>query len=193
MSNLVAPEKGLTIALLQSVEGTGGPEGLAYIADRSLDATLLISRAHRAGPGQKVVVTTEFEKSRIKEDGVAAATPSSLIRDFSNSVVTTTFWPGPARCAREIKRVASSERSAMYASPSGPPVPSTLCKSAMVRPFSGATKLLISVLGREMIPEPLHKRSKKNSPVCFLYRNIPFPPIWFVRCKARRPSTSALI
>ena len=73
MSNLVAPEKGLTIALLQSVEGTGGPEGLAYIADRSLDATLLISRAHRAGPGQKVVVTTEFEKSRIKEDGVAAA------------------------------------------------------------------------------------------------------------------------
>jgi hypothetical protein len=73
MSNLVAPEKGLTIALFESVEGTGGPEGLAYISNRSLDAALLISRAHLAGPGQKVIVTTEFEKSRIKEDGVAAA------------------------------------------------------------------------------------------------------------------------
>jgi hypothetical protein len=37
------------------------------------DPTLLISRTHLAGPGQKVVVTTEFEKSRIKEDRVAAA------------------------------------------------------------------------------------------------------------------------
>ena len=73
MSNLVAPEKGLTIALLQSAEGPAGPEGLAYIADGTFDPTLLISRAHLAGPGQKVVVTTEFEKSRIKEDGVAAA------------------------------------------------------------------------------------------------------------------------
>jgi len=73
MSNLVAPKKGLTIALFQSVEGTGGPEGLAYIADGTFDPTLLISRAHLAGSGQKVVVTTEFEKSRIKEDGVAAA------------------------------------------------------------------------------------------------------------------------
>lgn len=34
---------------------------------------------------------------------------------------------------------------------------------------------------------------EEEQPVCFLYRNIPFPPIWFVRCKARRPSTSALI
>src|SRR5438067_5678 len=92
----------------------------------------------------------------------AAATPSSLIRDFSNSVVTTTFWPDPARCAREIKRFGSNVPSAMYASPSGPPVPSTLWKSAIVRPFFGATKLLINVLGREMIPEPWHKRAKKN-------------------------------
>ena len=80
MSNLVAPEKGLTIALFQSAEGTAGPEGLAYIANRSLDPTLLISRAHRAGPGQEMVVTAEFEKSRIKEDGVAAAFKTTLLR-----------------------------------------------------------------------------------------------------------------
>src|SRR5260370_13820985 len=73
MSNLVAQEKGLTIALFQSAEGAAGPEGLAYIADGTFDPTFLISRAHLAGPGQEVVVTTEFEKSRIKEDGVAAA------------------------------------------------------------------------------------------------------------------------
>src|ERR1700719_251440 len=73
MSDLVTPEKGLTIALFQRAEGTASPEGLAYIADRSLHATFLISRAHLTGPRQKVVVSTEFEKSRMKEDGVAAA------------------------------------------------------------------------------------------------------------------------
>src|SRR5260370_25839242 len=73
MSDLVGPEKGLTIALFQSAEGTAGPEGFAYIADRSLDPTLLISRAHRAGPGQEMVVTAEFEKPRMEVDGVAAA------------------------------------------------------------------------------------------------------------------------
>src|SRR5205814_1862921 len=67
----------------------------------------------------------------------AAATPSSLIRDFSNSVVTTTFWPDPARCAREIKRVGSNVPSAMYASPSGPPVPS----DSQVRILDGTEEL----------------------------------------------------
>src|SRR5881398_2447757 len=43
------------------------------VVTTTFDPTLLISRAHLAGPGQKVVVTTELEKSRIKEDGVAAA------------------------------------------------------------------------------------------------------------------------
>src|SRR5260370_27241585 len=73
MINLGAAEQGLTFALFQSAEGAAGPEGLAYIADGTFDPTFLISRAHLAGPGQEVVVTTEFEKSRIKEDGVAAA------------------------------------------------------------------------------------------------------------------------
>src|SRR5436305_15208289 len=103
MSNLVAPEKGLTIALFESVEGTGGPEGLPYIADRSLDATLLISRAHRAGPGQKVVVTTEFEKSRIKEDGVAAAFQHDTIESIVMGDAASST-PGRKRmelCAQE--------------------------------------------------------------------------------------------
>ncbi len=80
MSNLVAPEQGLTIALLQSAEGTTGPKGLAYVADGTFDPTFLISRAHLAGPGQKVVVTAEFEKSRIVEDsslGIGNAGPQS--------------------------------------------------------------------------------------------------------------------
>jgi hypothetical protein len=47
MSNLVAPEKGLTIALLQSVEGTGGPPTVAQafeIADYSRMASAALYR-----------------------------------------------------------------------------------------------------------------------------------------------------
>src|ERR1700677_5265137 len=71
MSYFVAPEKGLTIAFFQGGEATGCPERLPDVADGSLHSPFLISRADRAGSGQEMVVSTEFEKSRMEEDLVA--------------------------------------------------------------------------------------------------------------------------
>ena len=56
MSDLIAPEQGLAVAVGQCGEGAAGPEGIAYIADGAFHASFLIARAHLAGPWHKVIV-----------------------------------------------------------------------------------------------------------------------------------------
>src|ERR1035441_9108743 len=72
MRDLIAPEQRLAVAFGQRREGAAGPEGIAHIADGAFHASFLIARAHLAGPWHKVIVRTELDQARVKQDLIAA-------------------------------------------------------------------------------------------------------------------------
>ncbi len=71
MGNAVGPFGKLAIEVLERVEGSGGEERIAQVADGSLDSAFLISAGGRDGLWSKVVMPCELEKSRMKPDDVA--------------------------------------------------------------------------------------------------------------------------
>ena len=72
VSDLIAPEEGLAIALFQSGKAAAGPERFSYVANGSLHAPFLISCADGAGSRQAMIVSAEFEQAGMEVDGVTA-------------------------------------------------------------------------------------------------------------------------
>ena len=68
-----APGIGLTVEVGHVDIRARGEEGVAYIANGSLDAPLLISSSHRHRPGLEAVVTGELQQRGMKADGIALA------------------------------------------------------------------------------------------------------------------------
>jgi hypothetical protein len=58
MRDLVPPEQGLTIALLQRGEVATGAERFAHVTNGAFDTTFLIAGPHLAGACQEMVVGT---------------------------------------------------------------------------------------------------------------------------------------
>ena len=68
----LAPGLGLRVQVVQIGEGASGEEGLAHVADRALDAPLLVAARHRHRARLEAVVAGEREQGRVEADRVAA-------------------------------------------------------------------------------------------------------------------------
>ena len=73
MSDLVTLKKSLAVQLFQSGEHSAGPEGLAYIQNRSFHSAFLISGPYLAGTRSKVIMRAQVQQPRMKADLVAAS------------------------------------------------------------------------------------------------------------------------
>ena len=69
----LAPGLGLRVQIIQVGEGASGEEGLAHVADRALDASLLVATRHRHWARLEAVMACEREQGGMKADGVATA------------------------------------------------------------------------------------------------------------------------
>src|SRR5271170_6796669 len=71
MGDLITPQQRLSIAFGQGSERTARPERIAHIADGAFHTSLLITRAHRAGPRRKVIMTAQLNQPRMKHDVIS--------------------------------------------------------------------------------------------------------------------------
>jgi hypothetical protein len=69
--HLIAPFESLAIESIERGEGTGGEERVADIADSTFDTPLLVATSWTTRASGEMVVTTEFEKARVKVDSLA--------------------------------------------------------------------------------------------------------------------------
>ncbi len=64
--HLTAPLLRLPVALGQRGEGASRKEGFACAANRALDASFLITRAHLAGTRDEVIVSAQLKQARVQ-------------------------------------------------------------------------------------------------------------------------------
>jgi hypothetical protein len=67
------PGERLGIEVVEVGIGAGGEEGVTHVADRSLDAALLVAPSRRDRTGLIMVMATEREQRGVEADGVADA------------------------------------------------------------------------------------------------------------------------
>src|SRR6266404_4236299 len=70
--DLISPEQSLTIAFGQRCECPASPERIADIANGSLHTSFLVARAYLARPWREVVMRTQLDESRVKQNLIAA-------------------------------------------------------------------------------------------------------------------------
>ena len=80
VEHFIAPHHRLAIALGQCSERAACPEGIAYIANRPLDAAFLIAGPHLTGLRGEVIVRAQLEQTGI-ELNLVAAVPARRISD----------------------------------------------------------------------------------------------------------------
>jgi hypothetical protein len=71
MSDFVAPSESLAVEVFERGKEARREKRVAHVSDGSLDAALLVARAHLTRTRGKVVMGTKFEQSRMEVDLVA--------------------------------------------------------------------------------------------------------------------------